>query len=147
MATDDFVVSDVVPADPATVYTAWLSSEGHSEMTGASASVEARVGGQFHAWDGYISGVNEVLDAPRRVVQTWRTSDFASDDPDSTIEVSFDEVPEGTLVTVRHGGVPAEQRGYEEGGWAQSYFAPMKEYFQRRARLGPESSGDEGERQ
>jgi activator of HSP90 ATPase len=129
MATYDFVVSDVVSAPRAEVYDAWLSSEGHSEMTGGTAVIDAREGGSHSAWNGYITGTTTLLDAPHRVVQSWRSADFSPDDPDSTIDVTFEEVEEGTRVTIRHSRVPIGQRGYEEGGWATSYFEPMKAFF------------------
>jgi activator of HSP90 ATPase len=129
MATYDFVVSDVVVAPRAEVYDTWLSSEGHSAMTGGIALIDAREGGSYSAWDGYITGVTTLLDAPTRVVQSWRSANFGPEDPDSTIDVTFEEVGGGTRVTVRHSGVPIDQRGYEEGGWAKSYFEPMKAFF------------------
>ena len=49
-------VSAVIPAKPAEIYKAWLSSKGHSAMTGSAAKVTGKVGGKFTAWDGYIFG-------------------------------------------------------------------------------------------
>jgi len=40
MATYDVVVSAQMPAAPHVVFAAWMSSEGHSQMTGAPAEVE-----------------------------------------------------------------------------------------------------------
>ncbi len=127
--TYDFEVSAIVPASPDRVYATWLSSSGHTAMTGADAAVDPRVGGYYDAWDGYISGRTLELDPGQRIVQTWRTTEFADDDPDSEIEVLFENVEEGTRVTVLHSNVPADQREYEDGGWEDSYFVPMREYF------------------
>ena len=132
MATYDFVVSDRIDAEPADVYGSWMTSGGHTQMTGANAHVDPRVGGAYSAWNGYITGTTTLLDPPRRLVQSWRAADFGTDDSDSTIDVTFESVAGATLVTVRHSGVPLGQRGYEEGGWLESYFAPMKAYFERR---------------
>jgi uncharacterized protein YndB with AHSA1/START domain len=125
----DFEVSDVVPATPEQIYDAWMSSDGHTGMTGAEAHVDPRVGGDFDAWDGYITGRTIELDPGRRIVQSWRTSEFEDEHGDSRIEVVLDPVPDGTRVTVRHSNVPDGQLGYEQGGWQESYFEPMKEYF------------------
>jgi len=124
-------VGEHIGAEPAVVFDAWMSSEGHTQMTGAEAHVDPRVGGVFNAWNGYINGTTTLLVPHRRVVQSWRTADFAVEDPDSTIDVTFEPVAGGTYIVIRHRGVPEGQRGYEEGGWAQSYFIPMKAYFQR----------------
>jgi len=39
-----FKVSAVIPAKPAEIYKAWLSSKGHSAMTGSTAKVTGKVG-------------------------------------------------------------------------------------------------------
>ncbi|MDJ0322413.1 SRPBCC domain-containing protein [Cryobacterium sp. PH31-AA6] len=127
--TYNFEVSAIVPASPEQVYETWLSSSGHTAMTGADASVDPRVGGNYDAWDGYITGRTIALDPGRRIVQSWRTADFTEEDLDSEIDVLFEAVDEGTRVTINHSDVPALQRGYEEGGWEDSYFVPMREYF------------------
>lgn len=127
--TYDFEVSDEIPASPDDIYAAWMSSEGHSAMTGAEAHVGPAVGDEFDAWDGYIHGKTLELEPSRRVVQSWRSSQFTDDDEDSRIEVLLDGNDDATLVTVRHSNVPADHRGYEDGGWQQSYFTPMKAYF------------------
>jgi uncharacterized protein YndB with AHSA1/START domain len=127
--TYDFDVSAVIPATPPQVYAAWLSSSGHAAMTGAGAAVDGTVGGDFEAWDGYITGSTLELDPGRRIVQSWRTSEFPADAADSTIEVTLEPAGAGTLVTIHHSGVPRDQCSYEEGGWQENYFDPMAEYF------------------
>lgn len=136
----DFEVSDILPATPDEIYRAWMSSEGHAAMTGAGAEIDPGVGGEYEAWDGYITGRTIALEPGRRVVQTWRTSEFADSDPDSQIEVLLDPVDGGSRVTIRHTNVPDGQLGYEQGGWQENYFDPMRTYFG-----GRRSAGD-GER-
>jgi len=127
----EFVVSTLLPATPEEVYRAWLSSEGHTQMTGSPASVSARVGGKFTAWDGYIHGKNLTLQKGRRIVQSWRTTEFSADDPDSRIEVTLDQLGNQTRLTLHHSGLPPDGGQYEQG-WVESYFQPMKEYFEAR---------------
>jgi len=127
----DFEVSDVLPATPDEIYAAWMSSEGHTAMTGAEAHVDPRVGGDFDAWDGYITGRTLALEPGRRIVQSWRTSEFDDTHEDSRIEVLLEPLGEGTRITIRHTNVPDGQTGYEQGGWQESYFEPMREYFGR----------------
>ncbi len=127
----EFTVSDLMPTDPADVYDAWTASDRHAAMTGEPATIDARVGGTFEAGDGYISGTTLELDPTRRIVQSWRTTDFAAGDPDSRIEVLFEPVGDGTLVTLHHSSIPDGQSGYEDG-WRDYYFAPMREYFAQR---------------
>ncbi len=127
--TYDFVVSEQIPAPPEEVYAAWMTSEGHSAMTGGEAHLGPNVGDEYDAWDGYIHGTNLVLEPPRRIVQTWRSANFTDEHEDSQIEVLLEGNDEGTLVTVRHTSVPSDQLGYEDGGWQKSYFDPMKAHF------------------
>ena len=124
----EFTVADVLPASSMAVYEAWMSGEGHAAMTGGSAQIDARVGGEYSAWDGYISGRTLVLEPGRRIVQSWRTSEFADADADSQIEVLLEKVPEGTKITLHHTQIPDGQSGYEDG-WKENYFDPMREYF------------------
>ena len=127
--TYDFEVSDEIPASPDDIYAAWMSSEGHSAMTGGEAHIGPAVGDEFDAWDGYIHGKTLELEPSRRIVQSWRSAQFTGDDEDSQIEVLLDGDDDATMVTVRHTNVPSDQRGYEDGGWQQSYFTPMRAYF------------------
>ena len=123
-----FEVSDVIPASPDAVYAAWLNSDEHSKMTGSPAVVSANVGGKFEAWDGYIQGTNLDLEAPRRILQLWRTSEFAESDEDSRLEILFVAEEGGTKVTIKHSELPSHGMQYHQG-WIDAYFNPMKEYF------------------
>lgn len=125
----EFEVSALIPASPEVVYEAWLDSEGHAKMTGGEAKVSSEVGGEFEAWDGYIQGRNLELEYGKRIVQSWRTAEFADDEADSRIEITFDREGDGTKVTLRHTNLPPHGEQYEQG-WVDSYFVPMKEYFE-----------------
>ncbi|HEY5110873.1 MAG TPA: SRPBCC domain-containing protein [Acidimicrobiales bacterium] len=125
----DFEVVGQIPATPQEIYEAWLSSEGHSAMTGGVAHIDPALGGEFDAWDGYIHGKNLVLEPFTRIVQTWRTSQFTDEHEDSKIEVLLEANGDGTLMTVRHSNVPDDQLGYENGGWEKSYVTPMQQHF------------------
>jgi len=124
----EFTVSTILPAKPEEVYDSWLSSDGHSRMTGSPATVSAEIGGDFEAWDGYIQGRNLELNPGKRIVQSWRTSEFTEDEPDSIIEINLESVGDQTKLTLHHTGLPPHGGQYEQG-WVDSYFEPMKEYF------------------
>jgi activator of HSP90 ATPase len=97
-------------------------------MTGSPARVSARPGGRFTAWSGYISGKNLKLVPGKRIVQAWRTTEFAATDPDSQIDIELEPTPHGTRLALHHTNIPAGQSDYRSG-WNECYFAPMKEYF------------------
>ena len=125
----DFVVSVLIPASPEEIYHTWLSSEGHSAMTGSPATASDQVGDEFTAWDGYINGRNLELEPHARIVQSWRTTEFSPEEPDSRIEITLVAVGNQTRLTLHHTGLPPHGGQYEQG-WVDSYFEPMKEYFQ-----------------
>jgi activator of HSP90 ATPase len=129
MKSESLKVSAVIPAPPKAVYDAWLSSKEHAAMTGSGAKVTARVGAAFTAWDGYISGKNVELEPPGRIVQSWRTTEFPADAPDSLLEVLLEEAKGGTKITFIHTAIPGGQKESYKQGWIDYYFAPMKEYF------------------
>jgi uncharacterized protein YndB with AHSA1/START domain len=125
-----FTASDIIPAKPRAIYDAWLESKAHGAMTGGKARASTKVGAKWSATDGYCWGANLELVPGKKIVQSWRSSDFAADDADSKISVTLKPVAGGTKVILLHSGLPDSQKdmGYKEG-WADYYFAPMKEYF------------------
>jgi uncharacterized protein YndB with AHSA1/START domain len=130
----DYRLSCTLPASPDTVYDAWLDSARHAAMTGAPAKAGARVGDAHSSWDGYITGKTLELVPEKRIVQSWRTTEFAGSDPDSKIVVELAPTRTGTRLTLIHEGAPDGQTDYENGGWRDFYFAPMKAYFSREKR-------------
>jgi activator of HSP90 ATPase len=124
-----FTLSAIIPASPGEIYNAWLSSEGHSAMTGSQAQVEARNGGGFKAWDGYIRGKTLELEPNRRIVQAWRTTEFPEDSPDSRVEILLEEVEGGTKITLVHTHIPDGQGDSYKQGWEDFYFTPMRAHF------------------
>ena len=131
----EFEVSDVVPASLEQVYAAWLDSDEHSAMTGSPARVSAKVGDKFDAWDGYISGKNLELEPSSRILQLWRTSEFEDSDKDSKLEVLFESAEYGTRVRILHTQLPEHGMQYLQG-WKDSYFTPMKAYFNTKLKPG-----------
>ena len=124
-----FKLSAVIPAKPADIYKAWLSTKGHAAMTGSPAKVNGKIGGKFTAWDGYIFGSTLELVQDQFIVQAWRTSEFPDDAPDSLVEISLKETKGGTKVTFTHTQIPTGQEDSYRQGWEDFYFKPMKEHF------------------
>ena len=129
-----FEIQRTFPTTPERLYNAWLNSEQHGAMTGGEANIDPRVGGVFTAWDDYISGTTLELDENSRIVQSWRTAEFKDEDGDSRLELNFVEVPEGTMLTLKHISIPEGQPDYEQG-WIDNYFVPMEGYFDGNAVL------------
>ena len=126
-----FTTSEVVNATPEQIYQAWLSTKGHSDMTGSRAEVESKVKGKFTAWDGYISGKTLELKPFSRIVQAWRTTEFPEGSPDSRVEILLEPISDGTRITITHSNIPQGQADDYKQGWQDFYFIPMKSYFDK----------------
>src|SRR5215212_7859988 len=124
-----FTLSETIQAEPAEIYKAWLSSEGHTSMTGSPAQVDGNVGGKFSAWDGYIFGTTLELTPNQRILQAWRTSEFPEDALDSHVEGLLEKFDGEPRITLIHTDMPENQVDSYRQGWEDFYFKPMKKHF------------------
>jgi activator of HSP90 ATPase len=124
----------LIPATPDEVYDAFMEAKKHSAFTGSKATSDPKVGGEFTAWDGYISGRNLELVKGKKIVQEWSTTDWPDKFPPSRLELTFKEAKGGTEISMIHSKVPAEQADDLVEGWNEFYWKPIKEYFTMRAR-------------
>jgi len=140
--TETLVLSGLLPATPARIYQAWMDARDHSAMTGSKATVESgAVGGRFTAWAGYIEGTHVALEPGRRILQSWRTTEFPPDAPESYLEVKLEPAPGGARITFRHSDVPAEQAAGYLQGWKDYYLKPMARFFAAEAKRGAKKRG------
>lgn len=126
----EFTLHTQIKASAKEIYEAWLSSDCHSKMTGGVATATNKVGDEFTAWDGYISGKNIELTDSSLIVQSWRTDDFKKTEDDSRIEINLKESNGTTELTLIHTNLPEHGEQYIEG-WEEHYFIPMKAYFSK----------------
>ncbi len=129
MPTEALELMVLLPGAPDRVYAAWLDSSQHAAFTGDAAEIDPVVGGSHSAWDGYITGKNVELEPGRRIVQTWRTSEFPEDAADSLLELLLEAAEGGTRLILKHTSIPEGQGEQYEEGWKEYYFDPMLEYF------------------
>jgi activator of HSP90 ATPase len=122
-------LSITLPVKAEKLYKAWLDSKKHAAFTGGAAKQSAKVNAKHSAWDGYIWGKNLELKANKKIVQSWRTSEFAEDAPDSTLEISLKEKAGKTKLNIYHHGLQKGDAKKYKDGWKKHYFEPMKAYF------------------
>ncbi len=120
----------IIPATPARIYSALISSKEHSAITGAKASMSAKKGGKWNAFEGWCSGKNVQLIKNKKITQTWRGDDWPAK---HYSEVTFTLTPTktGTKLTLDHKNVPANQAVGVREGWKEYYWKPMKKYFNK----------------
>ena len=124
----EFTLKTKIDAPADKVYTTWLSSQGHTEMTGGAAIISDKIGDIFTAWDGYIEGKNIELEPNKRILQSWRTSQFEETEVDSQLEILLHEIDGQTELALIHTNLPESGEHYKKG-WDNHYFQPMKAYF------------------
>lgn len=112
-----------------TLYKAWLNSKSHSAFTGGVAKASSKIGANFTAWDGYITGKNLELIENKYIKQSWRTIEFADDAEDSILELTFKEKNGETTIELYHHHLQTGDGKKYADGWQQHYFEPMKNYF------------------
>ncbi len=117
-------------ATPHDVYEALMDSKKHSQFSGGEAIISREVGGKFTAFDGYSEGTNLELVPDKKIVQTWRASDWPEGHY-STVTFSLSEVKGGTKLTFTQTEVPAEQYKDISQGWHDFYWTPMKQMLEK----------------
>ncbi len=127
---NSFKLVETFPVDAKTLYSGWLDSAIHGVFTGGQdTKIDPKVGGKFSAWDGYIFGTTLELDPFRRIIQAWRTTEFPADSPDSHLEILFEEIKDGTKLTLNHSQLPEDQVEDYIQGWKDYYFKPMHDFY------------------
>jgi activator of HSP90 ATPase len=111
---------------PHEVYEALMDSRKHARFTGAKARISRKVDGKFTAYDGYIEGVNLNLVPDKKIVQSWRGSDWPEGHY-SRATFSLKKVKNGTHLTFTQSGVPDQYYNDIKQGWHDYYWRPMKE--------------------
>jgi uncharacterized protein YndB with AHSA1/START domain len=116
----------ILKARPAVVYRMLTNARAHAKFTGAPAKIEARAGGAFNVWGGYVLGFNVELVKNKRIVQAWRGSDWPKG---AWSVVTYELRPKAggkTEITFSQHGAPASQVPHLRKGWKSSYWDLMK---------------------
>jgi len=120
----------VIHASAHNIYEMLMDEKKHALFTGGSARISRDAGGTFVTNDGYSNGTNLELEKDKKIVQTWRASDWPADHY-SILTITLFPVSSGTKLSFVQSGVPADQ--YEEisKGWYDYYWDPMKEALEK----------------
>jgi len=92
-------------AKPEDVYNALMSSKLHSKFTGSKAVISNKVGGKFSAYNKYIIGTNLELVPGKKIVQSWRSSEWEKGHI-SKVTFIFSKVKSGTKLSFTHADIP-----------------------------------------
>jgi len=107
-----------------------MDSKKHAAFTGDKAVISRKVGGSFKVYDDYISGKNIKIIKDKKIVQTWRASDWPKG-VYSTVTFEFGIHEKNTGLKFMQEGVPKEQYDDIRHGWIEFYWEPMKKYLEK----------------
>ena len=118
----DVEVSIRIVAPPATVFRYFIDPDRMKQWIGVSAELEPQPGGKFRVnVSGIDFAVGEYVEvtAPERIVWTWGWEGSATIPPgSSTVEVTLTADGDGTVVRLRHSGLPGtDAQDEHRKGW------------------------------
>jgi uncharacterized protein YndB with AHSA1/START domain len=122
-----------LPASAARLYRMYLNPREHAGFTGAPVRIAARAGAPFAAFGGALSGTILQLVPNRLIVQSWRSTQFAKADIDSTLVLSFWARGRGARIELTHVNVADSDFAGVSEGWSKYYWIPWRAYLQRRS--------------
>jgi len=111
--------------NPRVIYEMLMDSRKHARFTGEKAVISRKVGGKFTAYAGYINGGNLELVQDKKLVQSWRGSDWPEGHY-SKATFALARTKTGTRLTFTQTGVPDDQFRPISLGWKEHYWKKMK---------------------
>jgi activator of HSP90 ATPase len=129
METREVRQTVVFKGSPHDIYEILMDSKKHSQLAGETARISRKAGGKFRVGD-YIEGENIELVEDKKIVQSWRGSDWPEGHY-SRATFMLRPVSGGTRLTFNQTGVPAEF--YEDiyKGWIDYYWVPIKDMLRK----------------
>jgi activator of HSP90 ATPase len=123
--------SVALPASAAELFDMYMDPAIHTAFTGAPAKISEEAGSAFEAFGGLLLGTTLQVVKHRLIVQSWRSVNFAEDDRDSTLIISFTAEEDGDgRIDLVHLDVPESDFHGVSGGWESRYFTPWLAYLQ-----------------
>jgi activator of HSP90 ATPase len=124
-------ISQIVtlPARPPVVYAALMEESRHAAFTSNPAKIDARVGGSFTCYGGYISGITVELVPGKRIVQAWRSKSWPKGYYSLVTFALSTAGANKTKLRFTHLGVPTRDFKAKSDGWRSHYWEPLKRYL------------------
>lgn len=131
METKEIKQYVTIKASPHQLFNAFMDSEMHSKITGASAKIDPKAGGEFSVWDGSLHGKTLELEDDKKIVQDWRSDEENwPENVFSKLTIEFINNYDGTTeIALSQSGIPEACAKDVEEGWEEYYWKPLKEFF------------------
>lgn len=115
-------------ATPHQVFEALLDEKKHAQFTQSRAKIDRKIGGKFSVWDGYASGIDIILVKDKKIVQSWRASDWPKNiESKITIELLLEN--NKTKLIFTQTGVPESFVEDIKKGWQDYYWQPLEKFL------------------
>ena len=118
-----------IQAPPDIVFSYFIDPTKHVKWQGTEVEVDPRPGGQIRVnfGPGYVAaGTYLEVDPPKKLVYTWGWVEEGSTvvpPGSSTVEVTFEQVGDATVVRLCHAGLPEEALAFHRDGWDEGLSA------------------------
>lgn len=106
-----------------------MDSKKHAAFTEAEATISRKVGGTFQTYDGYATGSNLEVVPDKKIVQTWRASDWPEEHY-STVTFALSEKNGETTLEFTQTEIPLEAYPDIKQGWQEWYWDRLKHYLE-----------------
>jgi len=120
----------MIKASAHAVYEALMDSKQHAKFTGEPAKISRSVGGSFTAYGDYASGKNLELVKDKKIVQSWRASDWPEGHY-SEITYLLKPAKNGTKLMFSQKGIPTKEVKSVADGWKMYYWQPLKQMLEK----------------
>ena len=131
MKTKNIKQNIIIKAAPREIYETLMDSKKHSEFTGGEAKINPKVGGKFTAYDGYAEGKNLELAPDKKIIQSWRASDWP-EGHFSTVTFLLKKNGKGsTKLEFSQKEIPREFTKDISDGWKEYYWKPIKKMLEK----------------
>jgi activator of HSP90 ATPase len=121
--------SIVLPAPALALHAMYLDPVLHTAITGTPVTIGSMPGAAFSAFEGNLSGSTLAVVAPTLIVQSWRSTHFNEDDPDSTLILTFTPHGKEGRIDLVHLDVPLQDYQGVSDGWETYYWTPWRRYL------------------
>jgi len=124
--------SIILKASSSDIFDALTNSKQMLEWSGQKGVVQLTIGGKFEMFDGWVKGTVLGFERGKLLVVTWKPKEWSKDDSPSIVTYRFDELKNGTRVSVTHTGFPNPKEAQSHRkGWPQFVFEPLNTYLLR----------------
>jgi len=116
-----------IKATPPEVYAALTNPFSIEIWTGEEAIMSTNAGDEFSLYSGDITGRNLQFEPDTKLIQEWY---FGEQKEPSIVTITLHADKYFTKIELLHTNIPDEAFDDINEGWDESYFGPLKEFFE-----------------